>query len=122
MTALNIIPSLNSPSLPYTLVSLSSTNATVVKATPGFVTGFSVFNINAAVRYIKFYNKATAPTVGTDTPVMVFGIPAGSGNNYVLPCSVSFSSGISFALTTGITNADTGAVAASEILVNIFYK
>lgn len=32
-------------------------------------------NINAAARYLKLYNKASAPTVGTDTPVLTIPLP-----------------------------------------------
>lgn len=109
-------------STPSFTISAASTNATSLKASAGVVYAIQAFNINAAIRYLKLYNKASAPTVGSDTPVKVLAIPPGSG--FVLsfgPSGVSFTTGIAWALTTGITNADTGAVAASEILVNIDY-
>lgn len=109
----------------YKLISAATTNATVVKATPGEITSIELGNINAAARYLKLYNKATAPTVGTDTPIKTLIIPgnlAGAGNNVFFPAPISFSNGISFALTTGIQDSDTGAVAANEIVVNIDYR
>ena len=112
----------NSPYLSSVLISANTTNATNVKSTPGVVHGWALYNINASPRYLKIYDKATAPTVGTDTPIMTLLIPSNSGNNFEVPKGILCSSGISFALTTGITHADTGAVAASEIIVNIFYK
>lgn len=122
MTTANIIPSLNSPDLCYHLISAATTNATSVKATPGLLMGYTVFNINASVRYLKIYNKASAPTVGTDTPVITVGIPALSGNNYTLPHAVSFPLGIAVALTTGMADTDTGAVSLNETAVHLFYK
>lgn len=107
------------------LVSAASTNATSLKASAGQVYMISAFNINAAVRYLKLYNKASAPTVGTDTPVQVYAIPGaatGGGFTLSIPVGMEFTTGIAYALTTGITDADTGAVAASELLVNIVYK
>lgn len=111
---------------PYKLISAATTNATSVKASAGTLYGIQVFNLNAAARYLKLYDKASAPTVGTDTPVKVLMIPGNTaGAGVVVPvatCGLIFSSGIAFALTTGITDADTGAVAASEIVVNLDYK
>jgi hypothetical protein len=106
------------------LVSAASTNATNVKASPGVVYAIVAINLNAAVRYLKLYNKATAPTVGTDTPVATIPIPAsttGAGVVIPIPSGWDFSSGISEALTTGAGDADTGAVAANEIFVHLVY-
>lgn len=106
---------------PHAAISAASTNATVVKASAGVIGYIAVSNINAAARYLKLYNKATSPTVGTDVPVATFVIPgnaAGGGTNIPIPdVGMSFSTGISYALTTGITVADTGPVGASELSV-----
>jgi hypothetical protein len=105
-------------------VSAASTNATSLKASAGQIYGIQVFNVNAAARYLKLYNKATAPTVGTDTPVKTIMIPgntAGAGAVIAWPPGIAFGTGIAYALTTGIADSDTGAVAASELVVNIDY-
>jgi hypothetical protein len=110
---------------PGKLTAASTTNATSVKASAGTLGMCVATNTNAAVRYLKFYNKATAPTVGTDTPILVFAIPgATTGGGVAVPIppqGLNFNTGIAFALTTGATDADTGAVAANEILVNYGY-
>lgn len=103
-------------------VSAASTNATVVKASAGQVFGIVVNNVNAAVRYLKLYNKATAPTVGTDVPVKTIAIPAGQVVEITRPGGLEFSAGIAFALTTEATDAGTTGVAANEHVVNIDYK
>ena len=57
--------------------------------------------------------------------MQVYAIPGattGGGFTLSIPVGMEFTTGIAYALTTGITDADTGAVAASEILVNIVYK
>lgn len=105
-------------------ISAASTNGTSVKASAGVVYGIIAFNLNAAVRYLKIYNKASAPTVGTDTPVMTVPIPAattGAGFSFNVPCGFDLSTGLAFALTTAAATADTGAVAASEIFVQFVY-
>lgn len=107
-------------------LSAASTNATSVKGSAGQVYTVIAHNINAAVRYLKLYNKATAPTVGTDTPVMTLPIPANAaGAGFVLDTGgmgIAFATGIGLAITTGVADADTGAVAANEIVVNLLYK
>lgn len=103
-------------------ISAATTNATVVKATPGKVHKVIVSNINVAARYLKLYNKATAPTVGTDVPVITLLLPALSQQQLDLSdLGLQFSAGIGFALTTGVADADTGAVSAAEHVVNILY-
>ena len=68
------------------------------------------------MRYLKLYNKASAPTVGTDVPVLTVALAPGAptlvqgGAN-----GLRFTTGIALALTTNAPDADTTAVAAAEI-------
>lgn len=104
----------------FRLVSAATTNATSVKASAGTLYSITAFNLNAAVRYVKFYNKASAPTVGTDTPVATFAIPAsttGAGFAIEFPFGFDFATGIAYATTTGAADSDTAAVAANEIVL-----
>jgi hypothetical protein len=106
-------------------LSAASTNATSVKASAGQVFWIYATNTNAAARFLKLYNKSSAPTVGSDTPVLTLLIPgnaAGAGFHLQTPLGLTFGTGIAFALTTGIADADTAAVAANEIVVNMGYK
>lgn len=103
----------------FTLISAATTNATLVKASAGTLFGLNVTNNGAAARYLKLYNLTVAPTVGTSAPVMTLMIPAGGGIAVQIPPQgINFSVGISYALTAGITLADTAAVAVSEVAVN----
>ncbi len=100
----------------------ASTMATSVKASAGTVNFISVSNNNATTAYfLKIYNKASAPTVGTDTPVHTFRIPA--NNTTVLNVSdLRLSTGLAYAVTSGATTADTGTIAtANDIIVTINY-
>lgn len=107
-------------------ISAASTNATSVKGSAGQIFTIIAHNTNAAVRYLKLYNKATSPTVGTDVPVMTLPIPGNTaGAGFVLDTGgmgIVFGTGIGLALTTGVADADTGGVAANEIVVNLLYK
>jgi hypothetical protein len=119
------IPVTNTPSTPTQRFtnSAATTNATSVKGSAGTLFAIHVSNINAAIRYLKLYNKATAPTVGTDVPVMVIPIPAtGFASPNLGGMGMQFGTGIAFALTTGAADTDTAAVAASEIKVALAYQ
>jgi len=108
----------------FRLLSAASTNATSLKGSAGTLYAIYAVNLNAAVRYLKFYNKASAPTVGTDTPVLTLPIPAsatGAGFIWNLDPGADFSTGIAYATTTGVADADTAAVAANEIILNGIY-
>lgn len=104
--------------------SAASTNATVVKASAGNIHRVTVYNANAAARYLKFYNKATSPTVGTDTPVWTEYLPATTKTTFEFPNGgLYFATGIGFAVTTGSADSDTGAVTSGDILaLNIAYN
>lgn len=107
------------------IISAATTNATSVKGSAGQLYTILAHNINAAVRYLKLYNKATAPTVGTDTPILTMPIPGNTaGAGFVINCDKgwAFSLGVAAAITTGVADADTGAVAANEIVINLGYK
>ncbi len=84
-----------------------------------------MFNNSGTIAYLKLYNKATAPTCGTDTPVdhfMVPGLTGGSGLIFSSAMGEAYGTGIGWCLTGGIADADTTAVAASAYLVTIGYK
>lgn len=110
---------------PYKLVSAATTNATSLLDDPGLVGFVHVVNTNAAARFLKFYDKASAPTVGTDTPKLTLAIPgdaAGAGFTLTITNGVYFENGIAFALTTGAADNDTNAVASGEIVLNLGYR
>src|SRR6186713_3092493 len=92
----------------YHLVGANTTNATNIKATPGWVTSIQCANINAAVRYLKFHNTAGTPTAGAAI-VYVCPIPGGTtspGVNISFGDNpLYFSTGIGITLVTGITDA-----------------
>lgn len=101
----------------------NTTNATSAKGSAGVVYRISGLNAAAAVRYVKVYNKATAPTVGTDTPILTLACAASVPFSFDLQPGIYFSLGIAYALTTGAADADTGALTAADILgLNVVYS
>lgn len=103
-------------------VAAASTNATSTKASAGQVYHVCV-NSNAAYPvYLKLFNKASAPTVGTDTPVKVMEAQAGVPACLSSEDGLAFGTGIAWALTKGITDADATAVLISDATVELAYK
>lgn len=101
----------------------ATTNATSVKVSAGRVYKIQGYNAAAAVRYLKLYNKASAPTVGADTPVVTLALKA--SDMFDLDLGVIgqyFATGIAYALTTGAADSDTGALTSADIVgLNLWY-
>lgn len=109
---------------PYKLISLATTNANVVKASGGNLYSIVAIGLTSTVRYLKLYNKATAPTVGTDVPLMTIPVPANTqGAGIAIPFSmgVNFPLGIAIAVTSGLADNNTGAILANDVVVNLTY-
>jgi hypothetical protein len=89
-------------------ISGAGLNATAVKGSPAKLTILNIVNGAATLRYFKIYNKASAPTVGTDVPLITITLPTGS-SSFTLPAfiGIDFSVGLSFACTLGVADADT---------------
>lgn len=91
----------------------ASTNLTSVKGSAGSVLQLDVSNNSGATVYLKFYNKASAPVLGTDVPVLT--IPITTASAYIQEFGQygkRFTTGIAFAVTGLATDADTTAIAA----------
>jgi hypothetical protein len=101
--------------------SAASNNATSVKASPGKLTHIQVNNLNGSVRYLKFYNKASAPTPASDTVVYSVPIPPGATVVEDFADGMDFSTGIAYALVTGVSDTDNTGVSANEHVVNLTY-
>lgn len=66
--------------------------------------------------------KSSAPTVGTDTPIHTFAVPAGYCGSLGIPESgIRTSLGLGLGITAAIADADTTAIAANEVVINGAY-
>lgn len=106
----------------YRLLSAATTNGNNIKASAGQVYAFVLANTTATVKFVKLYNKATAPTVGTDTPVETYMVPASSNLVINLVVGGAFATGIGIGITALVADSDTTAVAANDVVVDLFYK
>jgi hypothetical protein len=92
----------------------------IVKNAPGKLLSIHAHNVNAATRYLKIYNKATAPTEA-DTPKLTIALPTGNSTFFLGDIGVDFPAGISIRSTTGLADNDTGAPTASQTIINLTY-
>lgn len=109
----------------YNLVTTASTNGANVKNAAGNLFEITISNPTATAAYVKLYNKASAPTVGTDVPVLTISVPATSATT--MPIAIPFgqvgkrfATGISIACTAGPLASDT-ANAVAGIQINATY-
>lgn len=103
----------------------ASTNANNLKTSAGAVLAYGLYNNTASPRYFRFFDKASAPTPGTDTPAWTIIIPASGGANIDLGGSggIPFNTGIGYDITAGnATDGDTTACAANDVHGFVLWK
>jgi hypothetical protein len=101
-------------------IAAASTNAKVVKASKGTLMKISASNHTASFKFVKIYDKATAPTVGTDIPKLTYGIPPNWSRDADLG-TVAFQNGIAIAITGAAADTDATAVALNDVAVDVYY-
>lgn len=104
---------------PYRSLSVLATGL-IVKASKGTLYSIDAININATVRYLKIYDKATAATEA-DTPKMTVQLLQGS-RFLSFPMGLRFDNGICIRATTELADAGTTAPSANETIVNLSYQ
>lgn len=102
------------------LVSAGTTNAVTIKASGGRLIGGMVANTNAAWRYVKTHNTAGTPTAGTGVNQTI-AVPPNSVNNFAFEGGIGYTSGISITTVTGSADADATAVAAGDLIIDLFF-
>jgi hypothetical protein len=113
------------PTTPYFVNSLATTNGALILTGTSGLQAFYATNTGAAAAYVKLYNKATAPTVGTDVPEMIIPVPAAAAG---VPGAVEltpgfnayrFALGLGIAITAGAADSDVSPVAAGQVKVKL---
>ena len=105
----------------YRNIDLSSTGILIATG-PKMLFGYYIANESNSPIYVKFYDKATAPTVGTDTPILTLYIPAASAANQEFLGGINIALGLGIGCTTGPTDDAVGGTSTNDLLVNVFYK
>lgn len=105
----------------YTLDSAATVNAQSVKAASGRLYSILAFNPSGAAKYLRVYDLAAAPTVGTDIATRVIAIPAGGHVAIDFAGGDNFANGIAIAITGAAAYNDATAVAAHDVQLTINY-
>lgn len=103
------------------VIAAASLNPTVVKASPGQLYGWQMSNASAAVKFVKFYDKASAPVVGTDVPKLTIAIPAGASLDREFVNGLAFAAGIAVATTGLVADTDVTILAANDVVLNLAF-
>ena len=120
-TGINVAPV--APVTPLIINSAASTNGQLVLTGSSGLHALFATNTGATAAYVKLYNKATAPIVGTDVPAMIVTVPAAvagvPGEKEITPgfSGYRFALGLGLAITGAAADADTTAVAAGQVKV-----
>jgi len=108
------------------LVAAATNNATSLKGSAGQLYAASVYNNAGYPVYLKFCNKATACTCGTnsgsDTILFTVAAQAGTEREIHTEEGIAFSTGIGYCVVKGITDTDNTSLAASDAVVDLLYK
>jgi hypothetical protein len=130
-TTYNITPGRFSRELPVTTQthfksSTNSTNATSVKNSAGAIFNMVIHNTHssggsASAIALRFYDKATAPVVGTDVPMIVIHVSGNSSKEINFTSGITFTKGIAYSLTDGDALLDATAVSADGVQLYIGY-
>lgn len=94
----------------------ATTNGANIKATSGHYYWVRGTNKAAYDVFVKLYNLATSPTVGSSTIYDTICIPAGGSIIAEFPQGVSFATGLSIAITKLVADADTTALIAGDVV------
>lgn len=95
------------------VVTAASTNASLQKNSAGNLMEISASNPTATAAFLKIYDKASAPTVGTDVPLMTINVPANSAVSFEFGnLGKRFVLGLGLAVTAAIGATDTGVTIA----------
>jgi hypothetical protein len=94
-------------SAPLKILSATGTNSNLIHAGQTLLKALLVVNTTSTEYYLKLYDKATAPTCGTDTPLWTVPIPSTSTDQP--PVVLGSSDGLMFPLGLGL--CITGAIA-----------
>jgi len=102
-------------------IDLDESSPANIKNAAGVVYGWEIFNASTTTRYVKLYNKASAPVIANDTPVITIGVGAGQSARWASSVGISFGTGIGWLATTGVADTNTGAPAANDVVAQLYY-
>ena len=84
--------------------------------------GWRFFNSASVIRFVKLYDKATAPIIGTDIAKITLPVANDVGSPFAFLLGIPFNNGLWIAVTQNASDTDTSAVPGSnQIMAHILY-
>jgi hypothetical protein len=106
----------------HTLISAATTNATLVRGSPVSIPLIRVTNTTSTTKYLKIYDFAAVPTVGSTSVLLNYPIdPNVSQNIEFGTYGIRLTIGFAYAITGGQALNDTTPVGAGDVVVNVAY-
>jgi hypothetical protein len=99
-----------------------------VKTSAGQIYGWIITNFATTTRYIKFSNATAAnTTVGSTAVFLTVPVPGNASDDTTLVqnfggMGITFDTALCAYATTALADADTGAPAANDVAITVFYK
>lgn len=109
-------------------ISTAATQAAVIAAGDTRLLHYSAYNNGAAAAYVRFFSggSTTAPTAGSGTPQWRVMVPAGGGVVEHMADGDSdgpiFRAGLGFTATGAAGDSDTTALAANQLVLNVWFE
>lgn len=104
-------------------ISAASNNSTSITQKRSTVYDVTAINTSSTLYFLKLYDKVSAPTCGTDTPVATYPVPhntgAGGGLVHSFVPGIKFDTGIGMCLVSGIADNNNGSAAANAVAINV---
>jgi hypothetical protein len=103
------------------VITAANTTPIQIKTSAGALYGWTMVNTSTTIRYVRFYNVASAPTMGTTSPAFVIPLPVGSGAVMpIMDLNIPMGTGIFYSITTGAADLDNTAPAANDVVGTIW--
>jgi hypothetical protein len=122
--SVKFLPAIATEPIYHKIISEAGVNATSLKGSPGNIGILHIVNGAATQRFFKLYNKATAPVVGTDVPLITITLAPASASNFTMPAlvGINFDVGIAYAILLGVAdNSTTPFTVVGEVTAMIAY-
>lgn len=112
------------PGTGFKALGLAAVTGAIVKASAGQLMELTLFNPTAATIFFKYYDKATAPAVASDSALLlgVIEVPTLVSRTYEFgQVGKRFATGLGYALTAGAGNTDASAPATAGLVISGTY-
>ena len=117
-----VLPTISKAAIPLKVISAVGTNGTLVQVGASNVHFILIVSTAATPRFVKFYDQATTPVVGTDVPTHTFPLAVGASPIHAPAGGFNFTNGFAYAIDLNVNdNGATPFTVAGEVVMMIEY-